>query len=118
MINKKCPACWKDIPLQASKCPYCHTEQPEPTKKEWKVGAIVCLLLAVGLFVAALFLYNNPPTKTISNPRWNVIKYSAGTEQEEPMYIKREDYTLPTCLAIGGGVFIFCTGLMFWVSKD
>ena len=73
MINKKCPACWKDIPL---------------------------------------------PTKTISNPRWNVIKYSAGTEQEEPMYIKREDYTLPTCLAIGGGVFIFCTGLMFWVSKD
>ena len=115
MITKKCPACWKDIPLQASKCPYCHTEQqPEPTKKDWKVGSIVCLLISFAFFLGSFFMFGNPSKNPHINPQWRPWYYN----NEVPQYIYENDYTLPICLAIGGGIFLIVAGIMFWASKD
>ena len=101
MITKKCPACWKDIPLQASKCPYCHTEQPEPTKKELEVWTIVCLLISFAFFLGSVFMFGNPSKKQHMNPQWQPWYHN----NEVPQYIYENDYTLPICLAIGGGIF-------------
>lgn len=102
-----------DIPLQASICPYCHTEQPEPTNKEWKGGAIVCLLFAIGLFIASFFCFQNPGQRfSHINPEWT--PYS----NEIPKYIYEDDFTLPVVLACAGAVFLLVSAVMYCSSLE
>ncbi len=119
MITKKCHACWKDIPFQASKCPYCQTEQRrhETTKEDMKVWTIICLLISFAFFLGSVFTFVNPSKTQRANPEWRGW-YADFEYNEVPEYIYENDYTLPICLAIGGGIFLIVTGIMFWEVKN